>query len=200
MPHSAGHVRGGVAEVDRDDVRGEPELRIEHGLQHDERVAVEREVVGDEQREEADDRGDDVAQAELRRSIRRRAPAARTAQPMKMAVEYKIRHRRPAGDVNAGNERERVQDEREPQQPDRCAAQRLRPADPREDAEHERDDVQHGRVVERAELVEEDFEVDLRLRAGFPIWQRRPSQADSRRLGLTARSSSKGCDTRPVAC
>ena len=167
MPHSAGDVRGRVAQVDRDDVRGQPELRIEHGLQHDERVAVERQVVGHEQREEADHRGDDVAQAQpVDRFEHERQQHAGPADEDGGRVQ--IRDRRPAGNVNAGDERERVQREREPQQPDRGPPQRLRPADPRQDAEHEREDIQHGRVIERAELVEEDFEVRSSAATGFP--------------------------------
>ena len=106
MPHSAGDVRGGVAQGDGDHVRGEPELRIEHGLQHDERVAVEREVVGDEQRDETDHRGHDVAEAEsLNRFEDEREQHDGPADEDGGRVQ--VRDRRPAGDVNAGDQCER---------------------------------------------------------------------------------------------
>ena len=57
MREEAGEERGGVADRDRDDVRREPEVGVEHGLHHLHRVAASGEVVRDEQRDEADRAG-----------------------------------------------------------------------------------------------------------------------------------------------
>ena len=103
----AGGIGGGVAEVDRDDVRGEPELGIEDGLQDDERVAIEREVVGEEQSEEADDGGDDVAKAEpVDRFEDERHQDDGPADEDCGGIE--IGDGRAAGNVNARDECERV--------------------------------------------------------------------------------------------
>ena len=168
-PHRPATIRGRVAQVDGDHVRRQPELRIEHGLQHDERVAVEREEIGHEQREETDDRRDDVAQAEpVNRFEHERQQHASPADEDGRRVQ--IRDWRPAGDVNAGDQGERVQRKREPQQPDRRAAQRPRPADPgQRHRARTQPRTSTARVVERAELVEEDFEIDLRLRKDFRV-------------------------------
>ena len=52
-----------VADGDNDHVCREPEVGVEHRLQHFHRVAAKREPSGDEQRDEAHRAGDDVADA-----------------------------------------------------------------------------------------------------------------------------------------
>ena len=58
----SGQKCGAVAERDRDHVRGEPELRVEHGLQHMHRVA-RIEAVGHHEREGSADRRHEIADA-----------------------------------------------------------------------------------------------------------------------------------------
>ena len=47
----AGEKHGGVTGRDRDDVRGQPDVGIEHRLQHFEGVAAAGEMMGDDQRD-----------------------------------------------------------------------------------------------------------------------------------------------------
>ena len=74
-----------------------------------------------------------------------------------------IGDRRATGNVDAGDQRECVESEREPEQPDRSAAKGLRPTYPGQDAENECETYRTARIVEGAELVEEDFEVGLSI-------------------------------------
>src|SRR4029079_11589660 len=66
-----------------------------------------------------------------------------------------------------GHKRGRVQDERENEKPHRGTAEWLTPANPRAESQDEGKHVQNLGVVERAELIEEDFEVDFLLRQDF---------------------------------
>ena len=91
QPKQPGDERRRVAQRDADDVRGQPELRVEHRLQHVDRVAagparqcaissVAKPAIG----------GDDVADAEPIDQLRAPGPTARLPQPMKTADEYRF--------------------------------------------------------------------------------------------------------------
>ena len=87
MREEAGDERGGVAERDDDDVRREPEVRVEHGAHHLHRVAAEREMVRDDERDEADQPSRRRRRCALRQKRSSTSPSTTAPQPMKMADE-----------------------------------------------------------------------------------------------------------------
>ena len=111
----AGEEHGGVAGRDRDDVRGEPDVGVEDGLQHLERVAAAGEMMRDDQRDETDraraGRADPVAENSLEDERHDdRAPADENGR------RIKIRDRRAFLEIHPRNETEGVDREREQQQ------------------------------------------------------------------------------------
>ena len=81
-----GEESGGVTESDDDDVRGEPEIGVEHSTHHFHRVAAQGKVMGDEQRHEAGQGSDETADAEPVNALDDQSED-QVPQPMKMAEE-----------------------------------------------------------------------------------------------------------------
>jgi hypothetical protein len=71
------------------DVGGQPQVGVQHGLQHFHGIAVERQVMGDDQSDEADESRHDQADGALV-NFSRIMPSRQAPQPMKMAEEYRL--------------------------------------------------------------------------------------------------------------
>ena len=129
-----GDVGARVADGDAHDVRGEPEIGVEHGTHHFHGVAFQCEVMRDDEGDETDDGRDDEADAVLveffqNQTKQHRAPAD------KDGGGIKIRHGRPAFQHHAINEADGVDDKRQPYEPHGGAAQRFGQIEPRENGE-----------------------------------------------------------------
>ena len=74
----AGDEGRGIAEGDAGDVGGEPEIGVQHRLHHLQRVAGGRQVVGDQQRQAAGDRGDDSCPCRCGKSAPGPGPGSRS--------------------------------------------------------------------------------------------------------------------------
>ena len=78
-----------------------------------------------------------------------------------------IGHRRPAFQHHAINQARRVNQKRQPDQPDGRTAQSFRQIEPRKNREQSGEDVNDHRVVKRLHLVEEDFRARFCQRLGM---------------------------------
>ena len=152
-----GQERGGVADRDRDDVRGEPEVRVEHRLQHLHRVAASGEMMRDDEGDEPDRAGAGCADAVAKDSLENerdddRAPADEDG------GRIEIRHRRAFLEIHPGDQTEGVDREREEQEIKGGAIERPRPTQPRTAGEQKGQNVKHHAVGERIDVVEKKLE------------------------------------------
>ena len=113
---------GAVAERDRDHVGGEPELRVEHGLQHVHRVA-RVETIGHHERESAADCRHEIAYAVGKQALQPQ-PRQHTGPADEHRGGIEIHYRRAAREVDAAAERERVEQENAYQHPEHEAVER----------------------------------------------------------------------------
>ena len=152
----------GIAQRDHDDVRGEPEIGVQHGAQHLHRIAAQGEVMGNHQRDEAGQRGDDAADADPVDPLQdqpqhHRPPANEDGRGVEVG------HRRAAFQRHAEDQAEGVDQPGQNHQVERRAAQRFRQVGreregqegaPRQDERAEVDDhgVEEGLHVVEVEL------------------------------------------------
>ena len=97
-----------VAECNARHMRGQPELRIEHGLQHYKGVtAVRGQAIGDEQGGKAGDAGDDIANPQAIDPFEHHAQQ-HAAPAHEDGGGIQVRNRRPSGNVDPRNQGGRV--------------------------------------------------------------------------------------------
>ena len=118
----SGEEGGAVAERDGDHVCGEPELRVEHGLQDVHRV-TRIETIGHHERERSADCRHEIADAVGKQPLQPQPRQhAGPADEHRRGIE--IDHRRAAREVDAAAERKRVEQENAHQHPKHEAVQR----------------------------------------------------------------------------
>ena len=155
----AGGEGRGVAQGDHDDVRGQPEVGVQHGAQHLHRIAAQGEVMGDHQRDEAGQRGDDAADADPVDPLQdqpqhHRPPADEDGRGVEVG------HRRAAFQHHAEDQAEGVDQPGQDDQVKRRAAQRFRQigrdreGQQRAARQDERAEVDDHRVEEGLDVVE----------------------------------------------
>ena len=172
----AGEKHGGVTGRDRDDVGREPDVGVEHGLQHLERVAAASEMMRDDQRDKADRAGAGCTDAIAKNSLKDqchddRAPADENRGGIK------IRDRRAFLQIHPRNQTEGVNRKREQQQIKRGAIEGSIPRQPRAAGEQKRQHVKHHAVGERIDMVEQETRTRLRFVAGR-LFLRHPTRRE----------------------
>src|SRR5262245_44754065 len=67
------HERRGIAQRDHDNMRRKPEIRIQHRLKHDHRIAAQRQIMRDYERNKSGERADRRAKPETINSLQENA-------------------------------------------------------------------------------------------------------------------------------
>ena len=142
----SGEEHGRITGGDRDHVRGQPDVGVEHGLQHFEGVAAAGEMMRDDQRDETNRARAGRADAVPKNSLEDqrhddRAPADENG------GRIKIRDRRPFLQIHPRDQAEGVNGKREQQKIKRRAIQRPAPAKPGDASEQEREHVKRHAVA-----------------------------------------------------
>ncbi len=152
-----GQKRRRVAERDKHNVRGQPELRVEHGLQNGKGVTIAGEQIRDPKCSRAESARNQVSNAELEQDFEHQ-PSNYAAPADEDRRRIQVRHRRTTGDVDAGSQCERVDGQSYQNDQERRAVQRLRPSQQADCCDDECKDVSPRRVIERREMVVERLE------------------------------------------
>ena len=118
----SGEEGGAVAERNGDHVRGEPELRVEHGLQDVHRV-TRIETIGHHERERSADCRHEIADAVGKQPLQPQ-PRQHTGPADEHRGGIEIHYRRAAREVDAAGEGERVEQEDAHEHPEHEAVQR----------------------------------------------------------------------------
>jgi hypothetical protein len=155
-----GEKGGGVADGDDHHMRRQPEVRVEHRAHHLERVAGEREVVGDQEGGEADEPARHAADAVAEEFLQEEAEQD-GAPADEQGRGVKVRDRRPALKPHAGEDADGGRDPGERQQPEGGAGEFLRPLEPGDDGEEEGQHVERHAAVEGLGGVEAGLDVAL---------------------------------------